>query len=260
MRAKEDIGRRIWQPRFAIFAKSMSTPKTLDIILPCYNPRSGWEKQLSVSLKKIKSMLGSDILQQVILVNDGSTSGVTDSEIDHLLQEIPEVKLIEYDRNRGKGFAVRKGVKSGEGALQIYTDIDIPYLEESIVQFYEILNKDEADVVIASRGNSYYDALSGFRKILSKSLRWLNGLLFGLKIKDTQGGLKGFNPSGRTVFLETTVNRYLFDLEFIQKVSKTDLKLLGVDVELKKDVVLPSPSLMVLLKEMHNFISLLFTR
>ena len=123
-----------------------------------------------------------------------------------------------------------------------------------------MLCKKDADVVIASRDDSYYDALSWFRRVLSKSLRAMNGMLFGLKIKDTQGGLKGFNQAGRAVFLETSVNRYLFDLEFIQKVSNTDLKLVGVNVELKPDVVLPSPSIAVLLKELRNFIQLLLRK
>ena len=235
----------------------MSNPKTLDIILPCYNPRSGWEKSLSESLSKIKSMLGEDVLESIILVNDGSTTGISENEIAFLLKENPELKLIEYKQNKGKGFAVRKGVKSGEADLQIYTDVDIPYVEESVFQFYTILRDDVADVVIASRGDSYYDSLSWFRRVLSKSLRGMNGLLFGLKIKDTQGGLKGFNQAGREAFLNTTVNQYLFDLEFIQKVSNSNLRLKGVDVELKPDVILPSPSITVLLKELRNFIQLL---
>ncbi|MGB0917935.1 MAG: glycosyltransferase family 2 protein, partial [Flavobacteriales bacterium] len=177
-----------------------------------------------------------------------------------LLQEIPEAKLIEYPKNRGKGYAVRMGVKSSEADIQIYTDVDFPYVEESIVEFYSFLSSGQADVVVASRGDSYYNSLSTFRRILSKSLRWLNGLLFGLKIKDTQGGLKGFNAAGKEIFVQTKVNRYLFDLEFIQKLSKTQLVLKPIDVELKPDIVLPSPSLMVLLKELHNFIRLLIWR
>jgi hypothetical protein len=72
--------------------------------------------------------------------------------------------------------------------------------------------------------------------------------------------LKGFNAAGREVFLQTNVNRYLFDLEFIQKASKTELRMIAKDVMLKPDVVLPSPSLMVLLKELNNFVRLLFSR
>lgn len=238
----------------------MSRPKTLDIILPCYNPRDGWEIALDASISNIRSMLGDGVLQQVIIVNDGSKKGVCESAAARLEKAHPEVKLITYAANRGKGFAVRKGVSNSEADLQIYTDIDVPYVETAIKDFYRSLCDDEADVIIASRGDSYYDSLSGFRRILSKSLRWLNGFLFGLKINDTQGGLKGFNASGKAVFLETSIERYLFDLEFIQKASKADLRLKAFDVQLKPDIVLPSPSLSILLKELHNFISLLFSR
>jgi glycosyltransferase involved in cell wall biosynthesis len=238
----------------------MSANKTLDIILPCYNPRPGWGESLSNSISNIKLLLGDGVIESVILVNDGSNQGLNENEFSGLMAAHPEVKLIEYPKNKGKGYAVRKGVKSGEAHFQLYTDIDVPYVEESVKLFYDLLKNDEADVVLASRGDSYYNALSGFRRILSKSLRWLNGILFGLKISDTQGGLKAFNQKGREVFLQTRVNRYLFDLEFIQKASKTELRLKGLDVELKPDIVLPSPSLTILLKELGNFIVLLLRR
>ena len=138
--------------------------------------------------------------------------------------------------------------------------MDFPYLEESMVGFFKMLTENKADVVIASRGESYYNSLSGFRKVLSKSLRSLNGLLFSLKIKDTQGGLKGFNSAGKKVFLNTNINRYLFDLEFVQNLSKTELRIEAVDVHLKPEIVLPSLSPMILLKEIHNFIRLLIRR
>ncbi|MFM1876817.1 MAG: hypothetical protein RL266_2554 [Bacteroidota bacterium] len=238
----------------------MNAPKSLDIVVPCFNPRTGWETILATGIANIKTLLPEGALNNVILVNDGSTSGVTENAVENLMGSSPEIKLIEYTPNKGKGHAVRSGVKGSEAELQIYTDIDIPYVEESVAQFYQLLANDEADVVVASRGDSYYNSLSTFRRILSKSLRWLNGLLFGLKIKDTQGGLKGFNAKGREVFLQTKVNRYLFDLEFIQKASKTELRLKAMDVQLKPDIVLPSPSPTILLKELHNFISLLISR
>lgn len=238
----------------------MQPPKSLDIVVPCFNPRPGWEKLLADGVSKLKQELPANALHSVILVNDGSTKGISDKGIEGLISSIPEVKMIEYGKNKGKGYAVRSGVRSGDADLTIYTDIDFPYAEESMVGFYQTLAENKADVVIASRGESYYNSLSAFRRILSKSLRSLNGLLFGLKIKDTQGGLKGFNAAGKNVFLNTSVNRYLFDLEFVQNLSKTDLKIEAVDVHLKPEIVLPSPSPMILLKEIHNFIRLLIRR
>jgi len=238
----------------------MSSVKTLDIIVPCFNPRNGWEHVLAQSVLTVRKGLPVGALGLVILINDGSEKGFFEEGIKSLLKEVPEVKIIEYGKNQGKGYAVRTGIKSSEADLQIYTDVDFPYADESILLFYHQLAENKADVVVASRGNSYYNSLSGFRRILSKSLRWLNGFLFALKIKDTQGGLKGFNATGRDVFLNTKVNRYLFDLEFIQQASKTNLRMQAVDVELKPDIILPSPSLTVLLKELNNFVRLLFTR
>ncbi len=238
----------------------MSASRSLDLIVPCFNPRPGWEEILINGVNELKQTLPKEVLQAVILVNDGSKTGVTDSGVEQLISAVPELKLIEYKKNRGKGYAVRSGVKSGESEIQIYTDIDVPYTAASVLEFYNTLAENKADVVVSSRGLSYYDSLSGFRKILSKSLRWLNGFLFRLKIKDTQGGLKGFNSFGRELFLRTKVNRYLFDLEFVRNVSQTDLKIKAVEVQLKPDIVLPSPSPMILLKEMHNFIRLLFFR
>jgi glycosyltransferase involved in cell wall biosynthesis len=238
----------------------MGTIKTVDIIVPCFNPRNGWELVLSESILKLKNELPENTLNAVILVNDGSTQDFSEQQLEQLLKQNPEIKVIQYGKNQGKGYAVRVGVKSSEAELQIYTDIDFPYEDKSVVAFYNQLAQNEADVIVASRGDSYYDSLSTFRRVLSKSLRCLNGILFGLKIKDTQGGLKGFNAAGREVFLQTNVNRYLFDLEFIQKASKTELRMIAKDVMLKPDVVLPSPSLMVLLKELNNFVRLLFSR
>ena len=238
----------------------MEKTKTLDIIIPCFNPRNGWERIVSESVAIIKNGLPQDVLNSVIIVNDGSTIGLSQEAVEILISSTPEVKLIEYGNNKGKGYAVRVGVRSSEADLQIYTDVDFPYVNDSVVRFYDILSNNEAEVVVASRGDSYYDSLSLFRRILSKSLRSLNGLLFGLKIKDTQGGLKGFNANGRAVFLQTRVNRYLFDLEFIQKASNSGLKMKALDVMLKPDIILPSPSPMILLKELNNFVRLLFSR
>jgi glycosyltransferase involved in cell wall biosynthesis len=238
----------------------MQSPKTLDVVVPCFNPRPGWGKLLTEGIVKLKQGLPANALQSVILVNDGSTNGISDSEFEQLISSVTEVKIIEYSKNKGKGYAVRSGVRLGDADFTIYTDVDFPYVEESMVGFFQILAENKADVVIASRGESYYNSLSGFRKILSKSLRSLNGLLFGLKIKDTQGGLKGFNSAGKEVFLNTNVNRYLFDLEFVQNLSKTELRIEAVDVHLKPEIVLPSLSPMILLKEIHNFIRLLIRR
>ena len=47
---------------------------------------------------------------ELIIVNDGSSKNVSVEHLKFLKSEIPAVKIISYEQNRGKGFALRKGV------------------------------------------------------------------------------------------------------------------------------------------------------
>ena len=85
-------------------------------------------------------------------------------------------------------------------------------------------------------------------------LRWMLKRILRLKITDTQCGLKGFNAKGRTVFLQTGIDRFLFDLEFIFLASKTpNLRIEPVPVTLKPGIQFSHVSIQVLLAESMNF-------
>jgi glycosyltransferase involved in cell wall biosynthesis len=233
-------------------------PYPFDLIVPCFNPRSGWEKTLADAVTEIESSLGENTLKEVILIDDGSAAGFTKDSETILLHLNSRIRIIRSVGNHGKGHAVRLGLLSSASPIQIYTDVDFPYLNLHVVDFYNRLANDEADIIVASRGASYYDSLSPFRRWLSHSMRTVNRIAFGLRVSDTQGGLKGMNSRGRQVFLTTTINRYLFDLEFIQKASKQGLRILPIEVELKKGILLPSPKLGILMREVGNLLRLLF--
>ncbi len=209
------------------------------------------------SIKEIEAALGNGILAQVVVVDDGSVTGFSSDIGDFLIRRDPRMRIIRSDRNMGKGHAVRQGITTSRSDIQIYTDVDLPYLNRHVIEFYHLLNTDMADVVVASRSASYYDSLSLFRRWLSHAMRYVNRFAFGLKVNDTQGGLKGMNRRGREVFLGTRINRYLFDLEFIQRASEKKLRIVPVHVELKEGIVLPTPGLRILLNESGNLLRLL---
>jgi hypothetical protein len=79
-----------------------------------------------------------------------------------------------------------------------------------------------------------------------------------MKITDTQCGIKGFNKLGRAVFLQTTIDRYLFDLEFIFLASqKKELRLKPVEVHLKPNILFRAMDYRILLTEGKNFFKVL---
>lgn len=159
----------------------------------------------------------------------------------------------------GKGYALREGVKVADAQCVIYTDIDFPYEEASLLEVARHLLRGEADVVAGVRDDGYYAGVPADRRRISRFLRWMLRTFLRLRITDTQCGLKGFNQAGRTIFLQTTINRFLFDLEFIFLASRNaGLRLKPVQATLKPGIVFSHVSLRVLGREGWNFLRVFF--
>lgn len=79
-----------------------------------------------------------------------------------------------------------------------------------------------------------------------------------MPVTDTQCGLKGFNQKGKDMFLQTKINRYLFDFEFIYNVCRNkSLQYQTVEVQLKENVVFSKMKFKILLQESFNLIKVL---
>lgn len=235
-------------------------PSTLDIVLPCYNPRSDWAEQIVNSHNKISTAF-NDCVVSLIIVNDGSQKNVDEKIIEKLKSKISNLQFISYPANMGKGFALRKGAAAASSEICIYTDIDFPYEEKSLIALYENLKSGKADIVIGVRSKDYYDHVPAMRRVISRFLRWMIRNLLNIPITDTQGGLKGFNKKGKEIFLQTTINRYLFDLQFIYLASKRkDIQMTAQEVRLKDGVIFSRMNPCVLFRESLNFLKILFSK
>jgi len=184
---------------------------------------------------------------------------VTSEEIDYLKKEILTINFITYQENMGKGYALRKGVTEAKTELIIYTDIDFPYTEESFLAIYAKLIQGN-DVVPGHRGEAYYTKTPFARKIISKVLRWILKTFLRLPTDDSQCGIKGFNKVGAAIFLDTEINRFLFDLEFIKLSSKRKVKFQKAEVTLKPNIVFSKVNFKVLARESLNFLKILFRK
>lgn len=224
----------------------------LDIVIPMYNPPKGWSSVLIERLQPIIEK--TNHLVKVILVNDGSNNGNVIPEIDLLAKQGYEIVVIQYIQNHGKGYALRQGVHQSSGQYLLLTDIDIPFTEESMWAILSSLELHKADLALGQRDDSYYENIPNSRKRMSKWLSVVNSKIFRLPVKDTQCGLKGLNKKGKEIFLQTTINRYLFDLEMVFLASKKkDLQLIPVPVILRPGIQLSSMRLKVILPELMNF-------
>jgi glycosyltransferase involved in cell wall biosynthesis len=233
---------------------------SVDLVLPCYNPPAGWVTNLAQRVARATELI-PQVQLHVIVVNDGSARGVSAADVDLLARLLPGSRYLTYPQNRGKGYALRYGVQQAQHQLCLFTDIDFPYEETSVAAVLEALLAG-ADVAVGARNTQYYEQVPRGRIIISKLLRHSTRYLLGLAVSDTQCGLKGFNRRGREVFLATTIDRYLFDLEFIFLASRpaARLRVQPVPVQLKPGIVFSRMSPQVLLTEGGSFLKLLLSR
>ena len=237
----------------------MNSKPVLSLIVPCYNPDPGWEKIVIEKFEAFKTQLPDSELKLTI-VNDGSISGIDENNIKYLRENIPAMQWLSYQENKGKGYALRQGVKSSEGDYYLYTDIDFPYTTESIIDVYKDLVQG-ADIVVGIREDEYYYKVPAKRVVISKFVKKLIKYLLNTAITDTQCGLKGFNQKGREVFLKTTINRFLFDMEFVKYASQTK------GLVIKPQVVYSRPGIVfshmnyrALMGEMFSFMGLFLNK
>lgn len=208
------------------------------------------------NLHGVLSNLGLSV--GLVVVNDGSPRGVTTAHLERLSALLPAAKIVSYVENRGKGYALRQGVAAIESDLYLVTDFDFPYTLESMARVAETL-LHKGGVAAGNRDTTYYAHVPLFRRLLSKFLRWMLRNLLRQPISDSQCGLKGFDAAGKAIFLQTTIDRFLFDLEFLM-LANGKVPVTPVPVELRPGVVFSKVGWKILTTELRNFLRLLLSK
>lgn len=228
----------------------------LSIVLPCYNPPEDWAEYVTEAYLTLSGEL--NFTPQLIIVNDGSTVPIA-TAVETLRQKLNDIVYIDVQKNKGKGAALREGIAKARSEFIIYTDIDLPYSTKSVMAVYDALQDKRTDIAVGVKDKSYYHFLPPYRRFISKALRKGIQFFFRLPVNDTQCGLKGFNRRGRAVFLRTTIDRYLFDLEFIYLASRKNQELCvtPVEVTLRPNVIFRTMNMKILLEESKNFFKIL---
>lgn len=156
---------------------------------------------------------------ELIFVDDGSSDGCGEAFAEKYLSE--KVKLISYKPNRGKGYAVRRGMLAAEGDVIVFTDCDNAYGTDVIAEIYKRFEESDADIIVGSRNmeKSGYDGYTFIRRVASKTYIKFINLIAGFGkygLSDSQCGFKGFRKdAAKKIFAKCEVDRFAFDLEAI---------------------------------------------
>lgn len=190
----------------------VATPGTrLSVIVPAY--REG--KHIAQNLRRLLTELDElGISYEVIVVSDGNTDD-TVLEAESVVSS--KIKVVEYNVNMGKGYALRCGVSRSSGELITFIDADMELDPRYIKPFLAVMDGFDCDAVIGSKRHPMSSVhYPFFRRFQSSIYQLLIRLLFRLKLRDTQTGLKLFK---RNVLEEVVpllaIKRFAFDLELL---------------------------------------------
>jgi dolichyl-phosphate beta-glucosyltransferase len=186
--------------------------KKISIIIPCYNSFHALETNLPY-LIHFCSEKKYDV--EFLIVDDGSQFP---SQVSELANQF-KCQFLHYPENKGKGFAVRYGVKHSKGDIIIFTDSDIPFEGEAIVTSLYYLDFKEYDLVVGDRGlkeSNYFEKVTSKRRFGSGFFTFIVGRFVTTGFSDTQCGFKAFKREiALDLFSKSTINGFAFDVELI---------------------------------------------
>jgi hypothetical protein len=118
-------------------------PLSCSVIVPCHNEEGNIEQ----CARRVPDM---GTWTEVVFVDDGSTDG-TREQVRRVMQDDPRVRLITFDKNRGKANAVRAGFEAARGDVLVILDADMAVMPEELPKFLKPLQEGRADFINGTR-------------------------------------------------------------------------------------------------------------
>lgn len=195
------------------------------IIIPCYNESN------RLKVKEFSAFIKTNGDVYFIFVNDGSNDN-TSVIIKDLYYTFPDrVILIDFEENRGKAEAVRRGILK---ALEMdfdnigYFDADLSTPLNAIEKFCELLDKPETAIVMGARVKLLGRRIErkAFRHYLGRVFAACASIVLGVPVYDTQCGAKIFKNTKdlNIIFSKPFITNWIFDVEVLAR-----FKLLKLD-------------------------------
>lgn len=208
----------------------------ISIIIPAYDE----SERLGGSLRAICEFIEAEKLSaEVIVVDDGSPDNTKDVAEKALAEFSVLSRVMRYEKNRGKGFAVKTGLLAAEGGIALFSDADLSTPIAEMSKLIDPIRSGEFDVTFGSRAldRTLIGTHQPWRREQGgKVFNLIVRLMTGLPFWDTQCGFKAFRLSSfRPLLDKMQIERFGFDVEFLYVAHLNGLKLKEIPVRWNND-------------------------
>lgn len=188
----------------------MSDEPELSLVIPAYNE----EARLPATLDRVLAWLEQRKIRTEILVVDDGSVDATAAVAKRTLGR--RGKVLGEEPNRGKGYAVRRGVLAARGRFVLVSDADLSTPIEEHEKLSAALKERGAQVAIGSRALHGSQGQSALRQLMGKTFNRIMRGMTGLPFQDTQCGFKLLDREAtRPIFERMVVDRFAFDVELL---------------------------------------------
>ncbi len=195
----------------------------ISVVSPFYNEQNILAKALDRMIVNLKRLQDS---WELIIVNDGSTDDSIKIAKEKAAIE-PRIKIVSYDKNHGRGYALKQGINSAQGNYIITTEIDCSWGDNIVASLIQAFYKDQnLDIVVASTklaGGGYINVPSN-RVFLSKAANIFLRFIVSKNTTMYTGMTRGYRAAA-IKHLPISENGKEFHLDVLAKANAFDLKI-----------------------------------
>ena len=196
----------------------------ISIVIPCFNEKN----TILDIIEKVKRE--NNYQKEIIVIDDFSTDGTREILQEKIKNNID--KLILNEKNFGKGYSVRQGIKVATGDIILIQDADLEYDPLDYPKLIEPINKGYADVVYGSRfiGSDEKRVLFFWHSLGNFVLTTLSNILSNINLTDMENCYKVFKSNIiKNIILEE--NRFGFEPEVTAKIAKKKCRIYEVGIK-----------------------------
>jgi glycosyltransferase involved in cell wall biosynthesis len=196
----------------------------ISIIIPCYNEA----KTIFEIVEKVNEQ--TFLKKEIIVIDDFSTDGSREILNSSLQNKV--TTIIFNEKNYGKGYSLKQGIKKATGDIILIQDADLEYDPSDYSKLIDPILKGYADVVYGSRfiGSDEKRVLLFWHSIGNKILTFISNMFSNINLTDMENCYKVFK-SEVIKSIDLKENRFGFEPEVTAKIAKKDLRIYEVGVK-----------------------------